>query len=154
MFAPVETATDIPHLLVLRHSKAIAFQLEANGLQPAIDTAGSPQALCIHVKALQDLRARSLTWQERAALFPDDDAYEELLQARLELRYEASLDDQGKQRRLAELEGSVSPELRAVERAIRHRGAGGRRERWTLKHADRARAVRSGPLRTLKVIAP
>ncbi|MDB5956965.1 lipase secretion chaperone [Ramlibacter sp.] len=97
-------------------SKTIAFQLEADGLQRAIDTAGNPQALRVHVKHLQDLRARSFTPQERAALFPDDDAYEELLVARLQLRHEVSPDDEEQQRRLAELEASVSPALRAVER--------------------------------------
>lgn len=99
--------------------KYVRYRDEGALLENAIDTAATPQALRLHIDSIRDLRARVFTRDELASLFPAEDAYEEIVLARLELRYSA-LGEEEKHAQAQALEASLPPEVLAVE-ALRTR---------------------------------
>jgi lipase chaperone LimK len=99
--------------------KYVRYRDEGTLLENAIDTAATPQALRMHIDSIRDLRARVFTQDELAGLFPAEDAYEETVLARLELRY-STLGEEEKHAQAQALEASLPPEVLAVE-ALRTR---------------------------------
>lgn len=100
--------------------KYIRYREEGALLEHAVDTAATPEALRIHIAGIQDLRARLFGKDEAAGFFPGDEAYEQTLLARLEIRYSATLSEDEKHAQAQALEASLSPEVQAAE-ALRTR---------------------------------
>lgn len=100
--------------------KYIRYREESALLEHAIDTAATPEALRLHLVAIQDLRARLFSKDEAAGLFAADDAYEQTLLARMQIRYSATLTEDEKHEQAQALESSLSPEIQAAE-ALRSR---------------------------------